>query len=194
MQVPIEFYAILSGCIIVFLIALYRILSVFKQKKENSKPGRNGLLPQQRMDQINKLVTEYLVSEQAFLRQRYSIWQLADEIGIPQHHLSIFINSYHKMNFNDFINKYRVYYSKIMMINGEWKYKTLQAIATESGFGNRTTYSTVFKKVTGMNPSDFIKELREVEADEQSGVNRIKEDCLKKCPEMKFLLTKKAAS
>ena len=194
MQVPIEFYAILFGCILVFLIAIYKNLKVFQQKKENTKTGRNGLLPHQRMDQINKLVTEYLVNEQAFLRQRYSIWQLADDIKVPQHHLSIFINSYHKTNFNDFINKYRVYYSKIMMINGEWKYKTLQAIATESGFGNRTTYSTVFKKVTGMNPSDFIKELREVEADEQSGVNRIREDCMKKCPEMKYLLRKRVAS
>ena len=50
------------------------------------------------------------------------------------------------MNYSDFINRYRVSQSREMIMNGEWKYKTLEAIASEAGFNNRNTFTAAFKK------------------------------------------------
>jgi AraC-like DNA-binding protein len=115
------------------------------------------LSDEKKMDQIHVRIQEFLSEKKAFLQQRYSLSQLALDIDIPRHHLSTFINHYYEINFNDLINKYRVSYSKEMIINGEWKQKKLSAIAEESGFNNRNTFTTAFKKVTGQNPSVFLR-------------------------------------
>ena len=118
---------------------------------------RRFLGDEKNMDQIHVRIQEFLSGKKAFLQQRYSLSQLALDIDIPRHHLSTFINRYYDINFNDLINKYRVSYSKEMIINGEWKQKKLSAIAEESGFNNRNTFTTAFKKLTGQNPSVFLR-------------------------------------
>ena len=45
------------------------------------------------------------------------------------------------------------------MLNFECRYKKLEAIAEESGFNNRNTFTVAFKKVTGLNPSEFLKDI-----------------------------------
>lgn len=196
MQATLEFYALTVVYVLVAFILVFKTVKALKRSNHLSKsPGQeNGILTIKRMEEINKLVSEFLAEKKPFLQPRYSIAQLSGEIQIPQHQLSSFINSYYKMNYNDLINKYRVYYSKIMMLNEEWKFKTLQGIAIESGFGNRTTFSVAFKKVTGLNPSEFIKTLKEGEANDELVVNKIREDCIQNCPEMKMLLMAKQAS
>ena len=42
----------------------------------------------------------------------------------------------------------------------EYKYKKLEAIAEESGFNNRNTFAIAFRKVTGVNPSEFLRNLK----------------------------------
>jgi AraC-like DNA-binding protein len=47
-----------------------------------------------------------------------------------------------------------------MIINGEWERKTLEAIASEAGFNNRNTFTTAFKKETGLSPFEYLKEVK----------------------------------
>lgn len=44
-----------------------------------------------------------------------------------------------------------------MIRTDEWKLKKLEAIAEESGFGNRNTFALAFRKIKGQTPSDFMK-------------------------------------
>ena len=59
------------------------------------------------------------------------------------------------MNFNDFINEYRIIFSIDKLLKKEWMYKNLKPSANESGFNNRNTFISAFKKVTGVLPSEF---------------------------------------
>jgi AraC-like DNA-binding protein len=113
---------------------------------------------------IDLLIKEYLFDHRPFLRHGYSLKQLAEETGLPVHLLSAFINKHYKVNFNDFINEYRVNYCKVKILNDEWKYKKLEAIADESGFSNRNTFTAAFKRVTGLNPSEFLKTIKDQQA------------------------------
>jgi AraC-like DNA-binding protein len=113
------------------------------------------------MSNIDSVVREFLTQKKPFLKHGYSLRHLSEDIHVPLHHLSAFINRHYQMNFNDFINEYRVHYCKIKIMNDEWKVKKLEAIAEESGFNNRNTFTSAFKKVTGLNPSEYLKGIKD---------------------------------
>jgi AraC-like DNA-binding protein len=113
-------------------------------------------------EKINKLMGE----EKQFLKHGYSLRMLSDEMGISLHVLSAYINRRHKMNFNDFINEYRIKFCIEKIENGEWKQKTLEALSKESGFNNRNSFTLAFKKVTGVTPSNFLKQMKTSEVNQ----------------------------
>ena len=118
------------------------------------------ILSPQRMAEIDIIVKEVLGEKKPYLQQRYSLKDLAIDTDIPLHHLSAFINKHWGKNFNDFINEFRVLYCKEKILNEEYKYKKLEAIAEESGFNNRNTFAIAFKKVMGLKPSEFLRNLK----------------------------------
>lgn len=121
---------------------------------------RNTLLTDERVKQIDEVVTRFLDEKKPFLQQRYSLKDLSVDTQIPLHQLSAFINKHCGKNFNDFINEYRVQYCKEKILNQECRNKKLEAVAEESGFNNRNTFAIAFKKVTGVNPSQFLKQVK----------------------------------
>jgi len=139
-----------------------------KDQNEISRPVEihtgNIILSEERISKIDTMIREFLEEQKPFLRHGYSLKQLAEETGLPLHLLSAFINKHYKVNFNDFINEYRVDYCKQKIMNDEWKSKKLEAIAEESGFSNRNTFTAAFKRVTGQNPSEFLKTIKEHQA------------------------------
>ena len=66
------------------------------------------------------------------------------------------INQNFKMNFNDFINYYRVENVKAAFFNNEHLKSTLLGIAFDSGFNSKATFNRAFKKHVGVSPKDYI--------------------------------------
>jgi len=116
-------------------------------------------LNREQEERIDHLLNDFLLTKEPFLQHRYSLKQMAEDIGVPLHHLSAFINQRYGMHFNDFINRYRVERCIKKIIGEEWRYKKLGVIGGESGFNNRSTFITAFKKVTGLKPSSFLRSL-----------------------------------
>ena len=63
------------------------------------------------------------------------------------------------MNFNDFINEYRVKAFKTAVENGKQQKLSLLGIAYECGFNSKATFNRVFKKFAHSSPSDYLKSL-----------------------------------
>jgi len=139
------------------------------QDSETIGIHRTTLLTDERIHQIDDVVTRFLDEKKPFLQQRYSLKDLAEDTHIPLHQLSAYINKHCGKNFNDFINEYRVQYCKEKILNDECRNKKLEAVAEESGFNNRNTFAIAFKKVTGINPSQFLKQVKSG-VDEYSGM------------------------
>ena len=95
------------------------------------------------------------MQQQPFRRKGYGIKELAVETAIPPHHLSALINQEYRMNFSDFLNRYRIEYVKERMAQPDWRQLTLEGLALEAGFGNRTTFFRAFVKLTGITPSEY---------------------------------------
>jgi AraC-like DNA-binding protein len=110
--------------------------------------------------EIEETVRKHLEEKKSFLQHGYTLKKFSEETQIPVHYLSGFINKYYKMNFNDFINEYRIIFSIDKLLKKEWMYKKLETIANEAGFNNRNTFISAFKKVTGVKPSEFVKDIK----------------------------------
>ncbi len=117
-------------------------------------------ISQERIAEIEENIRNHFSKNKPFLRQGYSLRMLSEEMHLPLHQLSAFINNYYKMNFNDFINEYRILSCIEKLLKKEWEFKKLESIADESGFSNRNTFTSAFKKATGLNPSEFIKYIK----------------------------------
>jgi AraC-like DNA-binding protein len=128
--------------------------------KTDARHYHSVVLTRERMCQIDERVTKHLEEKKPYLQRSYSLKMLSDETHISVHHLSAFVNQYYKINFNDFINEYRVMICVDKLLSMEWKSKKLEAIAEESGFNNRNTFTVAFRKVTGINPSQFLKNVK----------------------------------
>jgi AraC-like DNA-binding protein len=128
--------------------------------KPDTRHYHSVVLTRERMGQIEERVTRHLEEKKPYLQRSYSLKMLSEETHISVHHLSAFVNQYYKINFNDFINEYRVMTCVDKLLSMEWKYKKLEAIAEESGFNNRNTFTVAFRKVTGINPSQFLKNVK----------------------------------
>lgn len=103
-------------------------------------------------------IEEHLAFHQSFRKQGLTIGQLAAELAMPSYHLSYVLNYYYKQRFTDFINQYRVDYVRVLFREEEWRRMKLETLAAEAGFSSRSTFFGVFKKITGLTPSEYAKQ------------------------------------
>jgi AraC-like DNA-binding protein len=80
---------------------------------------------------------------------------LADAISVSTHHLSEALNSIVGQSFYYFVNGYRVREVKERVARGDAEKHTLLSIALDAGFNSKSSFNAVFKKHTGMTPSEF---------------------------------------
>jgi AraC-like DNA-binding protein len=85
-----------------------------------------------------------------------SLTQLANQLSSNPTIISKAINNCFQMNFNDFINSYRINAVKEKFQQGLHKKQTLLAIALDCGFNSKATFNRAFKKNSGVSPKDFL--------------------------------------
>jgi len=99
-----------------------------------------------------------LVGERHFLDPTLTLDKLAEQLSLSKSHLSRVINTELGMGFPDYLNALRVEEAKSYLANPEFANYTLVAIGLEAGFNSKTTFNTVFKKVTTLTPSEYRNE------------------------------------
>ena len=104
-----------------------------------------------------KLIDDYFLEKQSFLKQGLNISMVAVELNIPVRDLSYIINNYYTTRFNDFINKYRVDYilSKVGM--AQLDIYTLEALSKEAGFSHKSSFYRAFKKIHNVTPLEYLQ-------------------------------------
>jgi len=101
-----------------------------------------------------KLIS-YMELLKPYLNTDLTLPQLAVELGISSHLLSQVINEHFKLNFFDFVNQYRVEAFKERIVNPKYENFSLLGIAFECGFNSKSAFNRIFKKSTGLTPSQF---------------------------------------
>ncbi|HEY0053854.1 MAG TPA: helix-turn-helix domain-containing protein [Pedobacter sp.] len=90
-----------------------------------------------------------------YRQNELTLAQLADNVGIPNHHLSQLLNERLNSNFYDYVNGYRVEEVKSELIKEETNRFTILAIALDAGFNSKASFNKAFKKHSGFSPSEF---------------------------------------
>jgi len=70
-------------------------------------------------------------------------------------YISKLINDEFEMNFNEFVNKYRIEDAKLLLTDKNPEVYTLEYIAEKSGFASVGSFSRVFKSLSGQTPGKF---------------------------------------
>lgn len=97
--------------------------------------------------------------EKPYLNPDLNLSELAKQANVTRGQLSEIINSGFKMNFNDFVNSYRVNAFKGMLKEGKHEQLSLLGIAYECGFNSKATFNRVFKKLTNFSPTQYLQSL-----------------------------------
>jgi AraC-like DNA-binding protein len=104
-------------------------------------------------ESIAEKIKIHLIDSKSFLESKYSLHDLSVELNLPQHTVSMVINSTMGTTFHDLINKYR--FDEALLILNASSHPKIEAIAYDCGFGNRTSFYKVFKKYTGTTPAHY---------------------------------------
>lgn len=100
---------------------------------------------------------DYMKSSKPYLDPELSLPALSKELEISGHYLSQIINEQFKLNFFDFINKYRVDAFMEKVADPAFGKLSLLGIAFECGFNSKSAFNRIFKETTGLTPSQYKK-------------------------------------
>ncbi|WP_093143394.1 tetratricopeptide repeat protein [Ulvibacter litoralis] len=105
------------------------------------------------IEQLKKRIQE----EKLYQNPNFSLKQLSTVINLHPNKLSWLLNEHLQLNFNEFINKYRLEHFKKEVLKSSNSHLTLLGVAYDSGFNSKTVFNTFFKKETGVAPRQWVK-------------------------------------
>lgn len=112
------------------------------------------------LELIEKKINETITDYQPYLQPDFNLAKLSVLLNIPIHHLSWYFREIKLQSFTDFRNELRVKHSVKLISDGDTTGLTLEAIGMISGFSNRNTFLTAFKKFQGITPKEFMNQNR----------------------------------
>jgi len=112
-------------------------------------------------DEYWKILTTHMENHKPYLKEDCSLRTLAYQINIPEHHLTCTLNVHLGESFADFTNKYRVAEAKIYLQDKSINAKNVDEIAFKCGFGSRSSFYRIFKKITTLTPLEYRKQFIE---------------------------------
>ncbi|UOY06781.1 AraC family transcriptional regulator [Muricauda sp. SCSIO 64092] len=98
-----------------------------------------------------------LQGQELYKDPNLTLAKLAGHLGWPINTLSTTINKTLKINFNDLINKNRIEAFKRLTLDPKSKKYSILGLGQEVGFSSKASFYRVFKKETGMTPSEYLK-------------------------------------
>ncbi|UQB69685.1 helix-turn-helix domain-containing protein [Epilithonimonas zeae] len=134
-------------------------------EKEKTIPDTESVEETSKTPQFIPQKTEQVILEKLiafengndFTKKSLTLQSMAKELDTNTRYLSEIVNKHKQKNFNSYINELRVNYiiNKLRNEPAFLNYK-ISYLAEESGFTSHTSFSTVFKTVTGIPPKEFI--------------------------------------
>ena len=131
--------------------------------KDEVLEGKNSAdIPEEIKQQILEGLKK-LEEKEYFLKQDCNSHNVAKKINTNTTYLSKVINSHYGKNFNTYINDLRMNYTIVRLKNDViFRSYSIQSIAEEVGYKSADSFTKYFKRDTGMNPSFYIKEIKNI--------------------------------
>ncbi|WP_103866761.1 AraC family transcriptional regulator [Aquimarina sp. I32.4] len=142
------------------LLPNFLINTPTEKDKKVKKTDYLSTVNNKELQHLKLLLENVMSTDKKFLEEDLTLSVLADAISISDKKLSAFLNQYLNTTFYDYVNKYRVESVKEKMKSPKFDNITLLGIAYESGFKSKTSFNRIFKKETGLSPSQYKSSLQ----------------------------------
>jgi AraC-like DNA-binding protein len=121
---------------------------------EKHKYEKSPLTLQTKNEILFKL-EKIMAQEKLYLNSSLNLGEVAKKLSVMPRYLSQVINELKGQNFYDFVNAYRIEEAKKILSDPANNNEKILSVLYECGFNSKSVFNTVFKKNTGVTPSEF---------------------------------------
>lgn len=136
---------------------------IFHINPEENSPNAGSIVayvePKTVDSDLKNRLLDYMDTKKPYLDSELTLSALAKDLNISRSQLSQLINDGMGDNFYNFVNKYRVEQVKKFMTDSSMKNLNMLGLALEAGFKSKSTFNLIFKRFTGLTPTEFRKNL-----------------------------------
>lgn len=126
--------------------------------EKNSEKDASKISKEKEEEILQKL--EEFEESDRFLNKSMSLSLLSSQMEVNTKYLSEVINTHKEKNFNGYINELRInHIAHLLRTDPVFLNYKVSYLAEHSGFSSHSTFTTVFKSVTGMSPNTYIQEI-----------------------------------
>ena len=105
------------------------------------------------IDQLEQIV----INKEMYTVSNLTLDRLAKKLNTNRTYLSEAINAHYQVNYSSWINAIRVNAARKLLIDKNYDHFSIEGIATTVGFASISSFNSIFKKETGLSPSQFKK-------------------------------------
>lgn len=145
---------ITSGLISALLV--YSLINTNKKLSVTAHEKNEAPLPTMETHTIEKIV-RCMEEDKLFLNPRLNIERMAEHINVPYREVSALINKHFQVNFNEYINLYRINEAKRLLSDIQFLNVPINEIYNQAGFNSRSAFHRFFNRLVGVSPSEFRK-------------------------------------
>lgn len=132
-----------------------RIINAEEKETQDPQNPQEVVPPGEELTQLYGKIVKFMETSKEIYSSGFSIDDLAGHLHVTQRSVSRAINSCAGQNFHTFLNGYRIRETCRLMQTADRNFHTVESIAEKAGFRSRTSFATLFKKTTGLTPSDY---------------------------------------
>lgn len=136
---------------------IYHVLLCQAMTRETVEESRET---RQTVNPIYRKLLVLMENEKIYRNPDLRISDVAEILAISPNYLSRIVNEISDEGFNELLNRYRVDDVIERIRTGEYQNQTLFGLAQQAGFSSKSTFQSVFKKMTGKTPSEYKQESR----------------------------------
>jgi AraC-like DNA-binding protein len=155
---PIEIFH-LGLLVFTFSISYYGIHQPILYQQRATKPRSREQVEIVDRSELNvefgERIKSVMTSKGLHLNNELTVQHIADEMGVTTTVISNYLNKELGINFFNYVNGFRIEEAKSRLSNPNHSTDTLLCIAFDSGFNSKSSFNSLFKKETGMTPSEY---------------------------------------
>tara|TARA_R100000935_G_scaffold13659_1_gene27316 strand:- start:831 stop:2606 length:1776 start_codon:yes stop_codon:yes gene_type:complete len=128
-----------------------------KSTKKDEEKGTVNVLDKDQIKKLKGKLLSYFKEDEPFLNPQLNLQFVAQVLELNNNKISFLINQAFDVNFNDFVNSYRLEHFKLIALDSNNSHLTILGLAYDSGFNSKTVFNTYFKKIEGVTPRAWMK-------------------------------------
>ncbi|MGN9165057.1 AraC family transcriptional regulator [Tissierellaceae bacterium HCP3S3_D8] len=134
-------------------------IAAIEKAKNDSSPDKFIPIEEAFLDRYNlkrNTKSKYIEQAQNYVIEHYTeditIGEVAEHLGLSEGYLSRLFKRHTDYTFINYLTYYRVHMAMKLLKDCRWK---IYEVAERVGYTDTTYFSTLFKKLVGISPSEF---------------------------------------